>query len=150
MSSLFGRRAFFPRLRLLLLKQLTKLLGFVPARQLGLGVTSESYHTMKLWFDWNLSRKFDSHIDDTNYQHLASTIAVPVYAICGSGDTFIAPVHGCDGFFQLFAHPSNQFGEFGMAFGHLENYNHSRIMLSKNASTEVWASILSWLNKHTD
>lgn len=134
--------------RLLVFKYLTKLVGFIPAKPLKLGITNETYHTMKLWFDWNLNQRFDSQIDGLNYKSALTHIQIPVYAICARHDTVIAPVAGCYEFFRLFSHPDNQFHEFAIKHGNLENYSHSRIMLSQNASKEVWTKILAWINRH--
>lgn len=135
-------------LRILTFKYLNKIIGFIPAKKLGLGIVNESYHTMKLWYDWNLSKKFVSYIDDMNYAYHLGEINIPIYCICGSGDKVIAPTIGCYKFFELFNGENNKFQEFGIKNGHLEDYNHSRIMISKNAKIEVWKTIVLWINKY--
>lgn len=138
---------YLAHLRLLLFKYLTKMIGFIPARLLKLGVVDENYHTMKLWFDWNLGKNFYSRLDDTDYKILIKNISVPVYCICAYNDKIIAPSVGCYQFFKLFTHHNNQFEEFSIKNGHLDNYTHARIMLSKNSSKEVWVKILAWIRQ---
>lgn len=139
---------YFAYMRLLFFKYLTKIIGFVPARSLRLGVADENYHTMKLWFDWNLNKKFDSRLDNVDYKILIKNISVPIYCICAYGDKMIAPSVGCYQFFRLFTHHDSQFEEFSIKSGHLDDYTHARIMLSKNASKEVWVKILAWIERY--
>ncbi|MFV0572573.1 MAG: alpha/beta fold hydrolase [Xanthomarina gelatinilytica] len=48
------------KIKILLSKYLTLLIGHIPAKIIGLGPHNESYYTMKQWFDWNLKKKFHS------------------------------------------------------------------------------------------
>ncbi|MES5772686.1 alpha/beta hydrolase, partial [Acinetobacter baumannii] len=67
----------------------------------------------------------------------------------GSGDKFIAPVKGCYKYLEAFENHNNVFREFGYSNNNLENYSHSRIVLSQNAAKEVWPTILQWIDKNS-
>ncbi|MFC0819926.1 hypothetical protein [Moraxella marmotae] len=92
-------------------------------------------------------KKFISRIDGMDYGYHCGEIDIPIYCICGSGDKVIAPVIGCYKFFELFNGEDKKFQEFGIQNGSLEDYSHSRIMISKNAKIEVWKTIILWTNK---
>ncbi|EPJ9004178.1 alpha/beta fold hydrolase, partial [Acinetobacter baumannii] len=69
--------------------------------------------------------------------------------ISGTGDKFIAPVKGCYKYLKAFENQDNVFREFGCSNNNLENYSHSRIVLSQNAAKEVWPTILQWIDKNS-
>ncbi|MFW2176270.1 MULTISPECIES: alpha/beta fold hydrolase [unclassified Moraxella] len=135
--------------RLWLAKQLTKHLGFIPAKWFKLGVINETYATMQPWFDWNLTKQFVNLDNSIDYRTQMPKVKVPIIAIAGLGDKWIAPIAGCKAFLDAFEHEANEFMAFGIRHQHLEDYTHGRIMLSKNASGEVWQAILNWITLHT-
>ena len=49
-------------LKIALLKNMTRLLGYVPAMRFKLGPINESYYTMSQWYNWNLSKNFQSSL----------------------------------------------------------------------------------------
>ena len=143
--------------KILLLKAMTRLLGYVPAKKFKLGPINESYHTMRQWYDWNLNKNFRSaqaNLNDSHkgfdYRQQMPKITTPIYAISAKGDHFIAPPSGCQLFLNDFNNPVNVFREFSIANGHLENYNHSRVILSSNAAKEIWPTVAAWIEKHTE
>ncbi|WP_352259796.1 alpha/beta fold hydrolase [Psychrobacter sp. TB55-MNA-CIBAN-0194] len=148
-------------------KIITRLLGFIPARKLKMGACDESYHTMSQWYDWNLRRNFKSSFikqstfnqasTDTNgvadelldYRQQMPNITIPVYAISARGDSFISPTHGCQMLFDDFKNPANVFREYALSHGDLDDYTHSRIMISRNAAKEIWPTVTDWIERHT-
>ncbi len=154
--------------KIALLKNMTRLLGYVPAKRFKLGPVNESYHTMSQWYNWNLSKNFQSSLVNTlnsdlnknqltnktknenfDYRQLMPFITTPTYAISAKGDRFIAPPSGCKLFLEGFNNPANVFREFAIENGDLEDYNHSRVILSGNAAKEIWPTIAAWIDKHT-
>mgnify|MGYP000026461487 CR=1 FL=1 len=134
-------------LKLLLGKSLTALIGYIPAKKLKLGAHNESYYTMKQWFDWNLSQRFVG-AKGKDYQGEMPTITTPILSICAKGDTFIAPVEGCRRFLDAFQNPKNRLLVCAKENGHLEDYNHSRILHSRNAKKELWSEVLAWMKNY--
>jgi pimeloyl-ACP methyl ester carboxylesterase len=131
-------------LRLLLGKYLTALVGYIPGRKLKLGEHNESYYTMKQWFNWNLSQQFVG-ANGMDYLAQMPTIEIPILSICGKGDTFIAPLEGCRRFLAGFQKPKNKLLICSKENGHLEDYNHSRILHSCHAKKEIWPEVLAWM-----
>lgn len=138
------------------LKAITRVLGYVPAKRFKLGSINESYHMMSQWFNWNLQQNFKSSLpkNHNNYMknfdyrpHMAK-ITTPIYAISAKGDNVIAPSRGCEIFLNDFNNPTNDFREFAVDNSDLEDYNHSRLILSGNAAKEVWPTIAAWIEKH--
>lgn len=142
--------------KILSLKTITRLLGYVPAKMLKLGKINESYHMMSQWFNWNLNHNFKSsltkrhsnYIKNLDYRPHMAKITMPVYAISAQGDNVIAPPRGCELFLNDFDNPVNVFRKFSRAHGDLEDYNHSRVILSSNAAKEVWPTIAAWIERH--
>lgn len=164
--------------KILAAKLVTRLIGYIPAKQLKVGPFNESYHTMTQWYDWNLRKNFKSSFldkaafdkSDTNteelnessqqpnnasadrldYRHHMSKVTIPIYAISARGDNFISPTRGCRLFFDGFKRSTNVFREYSLSNGDLDDYTHSRIMISRNAATEIWPTVTAWIEKHTN
>ncbi|MBE2171802.1 alpha/beta fold hydrolase [Acinetobacter oleivorans] len=139
----------FDFIKLFSAKLVVKGLGQIPANKFKLGRVNETYYTMKPWFNWNLKKNFMSEFKNIDYKKYMSSIGIPIYSISGTGDKFIAPVHGCYKYLQAFENKNNIFREFGISKNNLEDYSHSRIALSQNAAKEVWPTILQWIDKHS-
>ncbi len=75
-------------------------------------------------------------------------ITTPIYAISAKGDNFISPTGGCKLFFNAFDNPTNVFREYSISNGNLDDYTHSRIMISRNAAKEIWPTVVAWIDKH--
>ncbi len=145
----------FSYTKILAAKIFTKLFGYIPAKKLGLGPFNESYYTMSQWYDWNLQKNFKSSFlkdkgDYLDYRHYMHAITTPVYAISGKGDLFISPTHGCKLFFDNFSNAENVFIEYAKANGHLEDYDHTRLLMSRNSSTEIWPTVAAWITKYAN
>ncbi len=152
--------------RILATKSFNRLFGYIPAKKLKLGTVNESYHTMVQWYDWNLNKDFKSSFikqpvaeqkaihqkaaqdENLDYRQHMPKITTPIYAISAKGDNFISPTRGCKLFFDDFSNPSNVFQEYSTANGHLSDYTHSRIMMSRDAAKEIWPTVAAWINKH--
>jgi len=132
-------------LKLRLAKLFCCLIGYVPGKKIG--VCNESYYTMRQWFDWNLSHQFVGE-DQLNYRIKMMDIDTPILSISAENDTFIAPKHGCIDFLDAFSNPRNNFLHYSKEYGSLEDYNHSRILLSKNSSKEIWPVISQWIDRY--
>ncbi|EMA4544861.1 alpha/beta fold hydrolase [Acinetobacter baumannii] len=139
----------FDFIKLFSAKLIVKGLGQIPANKFKLGRINESYYTMRPWFNWNLKQNFISEFKNIDYKKHMSSIRVPIYSINGTGDKFIAPVKGCYKYLKAFENQDNVFREFGCSNNNLENYSHSRIVLSQNAAKEVWPTILQWIDKNS-
>lgn len=160
--------------KLLLIKAVTRQLGYVEGKRLKLGTMNESYYLLSQWMDWNLNKNFSSYVSTPirkqllkqtglrlsrksqtittpqpiDYRSLMPSISTPIYSICAAGD-WVAPPQGTLKYLQAFKNSKNKWHEFSIANGNLEDYNHARIFLSRNAAKEVWPTVLDWIEKHT-
>jgi predicted alpha/beta hydrolase len=125
-------------------KYLTAILGKVPSKTAGSTEHSESYYMMKQWFNWNLNKNFMGE-NNFNYLNKMSEINIPILSICAQGDTFIAPKEGCDLFLKAFKNERNKMILFSKENRNLENYNHGRILKSKNAKKEIYPIVENWI-----
>jgi predicted alpha/beta hydrolase len=130
--------------KIFLSKYISLILGYIPAKKIGLGPHNESYYMMKQWFNWNLQKNFkgDSPID---YLDQMKIIKIPILSICGEADKFLSPKEGVLDFINAFSNEKNNFINCSISKGFMEDYNHSSIIYSKNASTEVWPIIKDWI-----
>ncbi|MEO0895215.1 MAG: alpha/beta fold hydrolase [Bacteroidota bacterium] len=119
------------------------ILGKLPSRYVG-GVHDEPHVFMKQWNRWNMSGRFTGD-KGRDYTADMNKIHVPVLAIAGGGDTFIAPENGCRKYWENFPHPANQFWLCSKENGFRENYSHSRVMHSRNAAEEIYPKVFEWL-----
>jgi len=132
------------RLKINIGNYLSKALGYLPARWIG-SPENEDYSFMKQWFEWNLSDRFISG-DGKDYRLEMPKITNPILSIGGMGDRFIAPISGCKAFLSRFKNPNNNFLSCGKASGYAEDYNHSRLIYSRNAEKEIYPKVLEWLD----
>jgi predicted alpha/beta hydrolase len=134
-------------LRLVVAKAMTRLLGFIPGKKMKLGNHNETYHTMKQWFNWNLSKRFAGQFSE-DYQQSMKSIQIPVYSVASEADTFIAPSKSCLTFMEQFANEDNQYHCFSLKHHNLENYGHRRVIYSRNAIKEIFPTVISWIAEH--
>ena len=133
------------RLRLQISKTMCKMLGYIPAKIIG-GEYDEPYAFMKQWFDWNLTQQFNGS-EQQNFQKAMASIHIPVLAIFGKGDTFIAPAQGCKEFLGFFQNPENVLLYAAKETGFLEDYTHGRIMHSRSAYQDIYPKVLKWMER---
>ena len=48
-----------------------------------------------------------------------------------------------------FKNPANVFREYALSHGDLDNYTHSRIMISRHAAKEIWPTVTGWIEQHS-
>jgi len=120
-------------LRVLIAKLLSKMAGFIPGKRLKLGPHNESYYTMRAWFNWNLNHNFIGE-NGCDFLSAMKNIDLSILFLSGEGDTIIAPEAGCRQFYEAFENQSNRWLHCAESTGYLEDYGHSRLLLSKNAA----------------
>ena len=132
------------RIKIISSKYLSALLGKIPSKTVGSTEHSESYYTMKQWFDWNLNKNF---IGENGFDYLKrmNRINIPILSICAKGDNFIAPIEGCKKFIKAFENEKNKLLFYSKENGNLENYNHSRILKSQSSKKEIWPIVENWI-----
>ncbi|MDT0295029.1 alpha/beta hydrolase [Mesonia ostreae] len=135
--------------RILMGKYFSALLGKVLAKSVGSTENSETYYTLKQWFSWNLNRNFLGE-DGFNYLEKMPSITIPILSNCAKGDNFIAPKKGCEDFLDAFKNKENRLYYCSKENGSLEDYNHSRITLSRNSVKELSPLVLDWIKQNRD
>ncbi|MEO0470044.1 MAG: alpha/beta fold hydrolase [Bacteroidota bacterium] len=148
--AVFGCQAFgaatssWNYLKILGGKYLSKLIGITPGK-MGGRPHDEHYHTMRQWFNWNISGQFLSETGE-DFREMMPQMRVPVLSVYAKGDRFIAPPDGCIAFWQAFENPLNQ-GVYGaIENGFSEDFDHSRILHSQTALKEIWPRVLNWFS----
>jgi predicted alpha/beta hydrolase len=101
---------------------------------------------MKQWFNWNLKKEFKGKYG-FNYQRRMRAIRIPIFSICSAADTFISPESSCKKYLDNFHHSINRYRCFSLNGGHLENYGHDRVLMSRNAVREIWPLVSEWMER---
>ncbi|MGC8490276.1 MAG: alpha/beta fold hydrolase [Syntrophobacteraceae bacterium] len=117
-----------------------------PGHFLGMGPEPESPNLMRQWCRWNLEGRFCGE-DGFDYQAGLREVGIPVFALSGAGDTFIAPSIGCRQLAHAFGGKDVTFRKCGIATGFEEDYTHERLILSKPASREIWPMLACWMKE---
>lgn len=123
---------------------LSRVSGGIRARRLRLGVQDETHATMAPWFRWNITGRFDGR-DGFDYGARLGEIAVPVMAVAGARDRFIAPADACERFLRRFGSLENDFILCGRATGFERDHTHASVIHSTEARTKVIPRVVGWL-----
>jgi pimeloyl-ACP methyl ester carboxylesterase len=132
------------RLALRAAKQASGLLGRIPGRRLRIGIQDESYFTMEPWFDWNIGGRFHGRDGFDYLEHMAG-LALPVLAIVGAADRFIAPLPACRRYLAAFDHAGSRELLCAATNGFSRDFGHADVLHSSTASNEIWPRARHWL-----
>jgi len=118
--------------------------GRLPSWLLRVGPEGEEPRLMRQWCRWGLARTFDGE-DGFDYLGALGAVEVPLLALAGSGDAFIAPEQGCATLANAFGGVDRTYRLCGRDRGFSEDYTHERLIVSRNAARETWPLIGRWL-----
>lgn len=142
-QSISAGDTLYGKLRILILAAACHLFGRAPGHWFGIGPEPESKGFMLQWARWNWSRRWRGLDQFDYFEGLAST-SLPMLAIAGSAD-IIAPARGCQALVSAVDNPGSRFLVAGRANGFQEDYDHARLVLSRNAAKEIWPEVHRWL-----
>lgn len=125
---------------------LTRLLGRFPARALGVGPADEYSGVVTQLMGWSLAGRWKG-TDGTDYDASARRADIPVLALAGAGDRFIAPPEACQTLLGAVGGAEKTFVVCGRAHGFAEDYDHIPLLASIGARREVWPLIAGWLEQ---
>jgi len=126
-------------------KMMCNIMGYSPGKWVG-SPHNEDKFFMNQWFDWNLKKRFVG-IEGRDYEKELYKIQIPILSVCGGGDKFIAPPSACKKYLDAFQNPQNRLLLCSKKTGFKEDYNHSRLIQSRNAKAEIWEKALDWLRQ---
>jgi predicted alpha/beta hydrolase len=124
-----------------LIYALTALLGYFPAKTLGMGPENESKQVMRdccRFVDWAKGKQQKAY-----WQGFAQ-VSCPILGIGSVGDT-VDPMSGCEEFVSNMGSAEKTFIKLGKHFGHTRDYDHVGMLVSKDAQKEVWPLLSNWL-----
>jgi pimeloyl-ACP methyl ester carboxylesterase len=96
---------------------------------------------------WLRNQKFLSSDGTINYAPDLKKLKVPILLITGSRDPF-TPHHKVKRAFRSIGSKKKEWMVFGKKYGHITNYGHLDLIIGRNASKEVYPSILNWLKQN--
>lgn len=115
-----------------------------PARLLRIGPEDELPRVMSQWMTWNIEGHWTGD-DGTDYTAGLRQLTHPFLMIAGINDRIFAPPAACRGLYELIGSTNKAFLLFGRSEGHVADYDHVGLVVSKTARTEVWPAIIDWL-----
>ena len=122
---------------------INRLVGKVPGPLLGMGPEDEVSGFLNQWSQWNRSGKWVGQ-DGFDYYNAMKDILIPTMIIAGGND-IIAPANGCEKIIQSLGATQKEFILCSKETGFAENYNHPRLIASKNSKTEIWPTVLEFI-----
>lgn len=126
---------------------LLSVLGRVPAGLLGLGPEPESRGYMLDFFRWKGPDAEWTTAEGCDYWEGIRGATVPLLTFAAASDE-MDPVDGCRFMFDAYGADEKQWVLLGASEGFCKDYGHIEMIVSKEASREVWPRIASWLDAH--
>lgn len=108
------------------------------------GPEGEPPGVMNQWFGWNWRGRWTG-ADGFDYLAALGALDVPALCFAAAGDRRIAPLAGCQLIWQALGSSDKRFVVCAKSAGFAEDYDHARIIASRNAAQEVWPRIAEWL-----
>ena len=127
---------------------LLTLLGRVPAGLFRLGPEPESRGYMLDFFRWKGPDAQWKTGDGRDYWKGIRGASVPLLTFAAANDR-TDPVSGCRFMFDACGSEEKEWVLLGVEQGFSKDYGHVEMIVSKEASGEVWPRIASWLDAHT-
>ncbi|MBV8681027.1 MAG: alpha/beta fold hydrolase [Aquitalea sp.] len=129
-----------------LLSGLLPLRPTIAPRWMPMASEAESSLLLRQWCGWNLRGKMHS-ADGFDYLAALGQQTLPVLSLAGGRDRFISPAEGCRQLLASFGSQDKCFQLCDRQHGFSEDYGHDRLLLSKNASKEIWPLLADWLQQ---
>lgn len=114
-----------------------KSMGCFPAPRLGLGPEVEAAATMIEVIGWKKLRGKWTNSEGFCYWDGMSGIRIPVHAFAGAADKSDPPI-GCRRMFDRIGSRDKTFTILGKKGGFLIDYDHIRMIVSKESEREIW------------
>jgi oxygen-independent coproporphyrinogen-3 oxidase len=142
----FAGARFYNRQMIRIVDFFMSVIGSAPGHHFGLGPEPENPQLMHQWCRWNIDGKFCGD-DGFDYPIALRSLQIPLLALSGAGDRFIAPSEGCRRLAHSFGGGDITYHMCGIATGFAEDYTHDRLILSKPASREIWPMMAAWMKE---
>ena len=126
---------------------LLTLIGHVPAGLFGLGPEPESRGYMLDFFRWKGPEARWTSRDGRDYWEGIRRATPPLLTFAAANDE-MDPVSGCRFMFDAYGASDKEWVLLGLEQGFSKDYGHIEMIVSKEASREVWPRIARWLDAH--
>lgn len=127
---------------------LLTLLGGVPAGLFRLGPEPESRGYMLDFFRWKGPKRQWRTREGRDYWGGIRAANVPLLSFAAANDR-TDPVPGCRFMFDQYGGSDKEWVLLGEDEGFSKDYEHVEMIVSKEASAEVWPRIADWLDAHS-
>jgi pimeloyl-ACP methyl ester carboxylesterase len=110
----------------------------------GLGPEPESATLIAEWVGWNVAGAWSSR-NGTDYLAALGARDVPLLAVAGAGDRFLAPPAAVRDLAERFGSRDRTLVIAGRTQGYSLDYGHADLIVGRAARTEIWPLVLDWL-----
>jgi pimeloyl-ACP methyl ester carboxylesterase len=117
-------------------------------RALGLGPEQEPSALVREWMGWN-ARGAWRDAGGRDYLVGLPEVRLPVFAVAGAGDRWLAPPHAVADLLGRFGSPDRTLLVAGRRTGFSEDFDHPGLMVSRAARREIWPRLVAWLRERT-
>ncbi|HEV2130707.1 MAG TPA: alpha/beta fold hydrolase [Longimicrobiaceae bacterium] len=121
----------------------------VPGTLLGLGPEPEPTPLIRQWMGWNLLGAWRGS-DGSDYLDVLDRVEVPLLAVAGAGDRWLAPPEAVRNLAERFGSEDSTLVVAGTRQGFRENYGHAELIVSRSARQEIWPLLSDWLAARAD
>ncbi len=127
-----------------LLAAVLRTIGHLPAPRLGLGPEIEPAGEMIEFIRWKGWRGRWQSSEGFDYGRGLAAVTIPIASFAGTADEQDPP-DGCRALLDLAGSPDKTSVELGRSAGFVRDYGHVDMIVSKEAATEVWPRLATWL-----
>lgn len=125
-----------------------RIMGHFPAPRLGLGPETEPAGAMRETIRWKQFRGRWATAAGRSYWDGLSAVSIPVLTYAAAGDKNDPPA-GCRKLHKQLGGIDKMFIVLGRDNGFSKNFNHTDMVVSKEARLEVWPDMAAWMLDRT-
>jgi hypothetical protein len=118
---------------------MSRVLGRFPARVLGFGNEDEAAEIIAEWMEWNVRGKWRG-TDGFDYFAGLAALSTPYLGVAGGADWIFAPPKAC-------RQVVDRVGAARKALAVIPGLSHRGLVLSEDARTTCWPTIVAWLKE---
>jgi oxygen-independent coproporphyrinogen-3 oxidase len=117
-----------------------------PGWAFGLGPEREPGRLLRDWMWWNLSGHWRSSAG-RDYLHALRETRVPVLAVAGAGDRFLAPPPAVHDLLNRFGSTDRCLIVAGREHGFSVDHDHASLVIGRAAREEIWPQVIDWISR---
>lgn len=128
---------------------LIKIFGYLPIKQLGLGMDNESRKSHRQIMRWVKEHEWIDPDDGFDYGRAIQTVPVPpTLYLAGAADTYLGHPKDVRNFMEEVGAAVSEYRLLGIHCGNKADYDHTSILTHPEAANDHFPLILEWIKKY--